>query len=141
LGARKWKGLVLTDTDTSQPASAGVISGDFVRIHLPDRYKGFSRATEANMGVDGALLIHVSNRYLDLERVARGAAKYLGFDFVIIRSPKNEDLSIEAADWVVLSRNQALLAKLAPFASQPDSAEKPPVLWTDAHSSRFEIIR
>ncbi len=120
-------------------------SGDAVPTHLltkeaMDIYMPHL-ASESNMGVDGALLIHVSNRYLDLERVARGAAEYLALDYLQIRSPADDNLSINAADWCVLTRNKDLLAALKPNASKPSSNEKPPVLWTDAHSSLFEIVR
>jgi hypothetical protein len=120
-------------------------SGDAVPTHLltaeaMDIYRP-RIASRANMEVDGALLIHVSNRYLDLDRVARGAAEYLGFDSLQITSQRNDDQSIDSADWVVLTKNKDLLAKLRPSATQPSPNDKPPVLWTDAHSSLFEILR
>ena len=98
-------------------------------------------ATEANMGVDGALLIHVSNRYLDLDRVARGAAEHIGFEASKSAAQGNDDKSINSADWVVLTKNKDLIAKLSPVAAKPLAEDKPPVLWTDAHSSLFEILR
>jgi hypothetical protein len=120
-------------------------TGDAVPTHLltteaMDIYRP-RIATEANMGVDGALLIHVSNRYLDLERVARGAAEHLGLESLLIVSPGDDSQSINMADWVVLTNNKDLLAKLRPNAAKPKSDDKPPVFWTDAHSSLFEILR
>jgi hypothetical protein len=120
-------------------------SGDAVPTHLltteaMDIYRPHL-ATEANMGVEGALLIHVSNRYLNLDRVARGAANYLGYECVLIASRKNDEQAIETADWVVLTRNKALLAALAPHANSPERGEQLPVVWTDSHSSLFEILR
>jgi hypothetical protein len=93
------------------------------------------------MEVDGALLIHVSNRYLDLDRVARAAADYIGYQHVEIHNPGNDEDSINTSDWVILTRNKSLLAMLTSYAEKPDADEKPPVLWTDAHSSLFEILR
>jgi hypothetical protein len=98
-------------------------------------------ATEANMGVDGALLIHVSNRYLDLDRVARGAAEHIGLTALDIHNSGDDKKSINSSDWVVLTKNKDLIAKLAPSAVKPTADTKPPVLWTDAHSSLFEILR
>jgi hypothetical protein len=120
-------------------------SGDAVPSHLltkeaMDIYLPFV-ATEANMGVDGALLLHVSNRYLDLIRVARGAADYIGYECVEIFSSSNDAQSLNAADWVIMTRNKGLLATLEPFARKPKDDEKPPVLWTDSHTSLFEILR
>jgi hypothetical protein len=120
-------------------------SGDAVPTHLltkeaMDIYRPLI-ATEANMGVEGALLIHVSNRYLDLYRVARGAGEYLKFDVVEIRNRGNDAQAINTSDWVILTRNKDLLATLLPHADQSAPRDKPPVLWTDAHSSLFEILR
>ena len=39
-----------------------------------------------------------------------------------------------------LRRNEALLAALKPASHTPENP-KPPVLWTDARSSLFEIIK
>jgi hypothetical protein len=120
-------------------------SGDAVPTHLltkeaMDIYRP-RIATEESMGVEGALLIHVSNRYLDLYRVARGAGEYLKFDVVEIRNRGNDAQAINTSDWVVLTRNKDLLATLLPHADQSAPRDKPPVLWTDAHSSLFEILR
>ena len=94
-------------------------------------------------GAEGALVIHVSNRYLDLSRVVRKIAEELGFTCLDIRSPGNSDQLINSADWMVLTRNEALIAALKPFDFKPDPEAplKPPVLWTDARSSLFEILK
>jgi hypothetical protein len=99
-------------------------------------------ASEASMGVDGALLIHVSNRYLNLDRVARGAAEHIGFEALEIRNPEVDSKSILSSDWFILTKNKDLIAKLKPLAEKPTPEKNlEPVLWTDAHSSLFEILR
>jgi hypothetical protein len=60
---------------------------------------------------------------------------------VEIHSPGVDSELINSADWIVLTRNKALLATLEPHAYQPDEPLKPPVLWTDARSSLFEIAK
>lgn len=121
-------------------------SGDAVPTHLltaeaMDIYRP-RIATRANMEVEGALLIHVSNRYLDLDRVARGAAQHIGMEAIEVRSKEDDDKSINNADWIVLTNNKNLIAHLAPHAAKrPPEENHPPVLWTDAHSSLFEILR
>lgn len=127
--------VLVLDAFSGDAVPTHLLTAEAMQIYLP------RVATQANMGVDGALLIHVSNRYLDLDRVARGAASHIGFDYVEIHSPSNDAQSINSADWVVLTRNAALLAALAPQAAKPAPTRKPPVLWTDAHSSLFEILR
>jgi hypothetical protein len=127
--------VLVLDAFSGDAVPTHLLTAEAMDIYLP------RIATEANMGVDGALLIHVSNRYLDLDRVARGAAQHIGFDSLQIKSQADDDRSINSADWVVLTKNKALLAKLAPSATQLSPDDKPPVLWTDAHSSLFEILR
>jgi len=127
--------VLVLDAFSGDAVPTHLLTAEAMRIYLPHL------ATEANMGVDGALLIHVSNRYLDLDRVVRGAAEYIGFELAEIHSPGNDAQSINSADWVVLTHNKGLLAAIAPQTAKPAADEKPPVLWTDAHSSLFEILR
>jgi hypothetical protein len=120
-------------------------SGDAVPTHLltAEAYETYlpRLATAEVDGADGALVVHVSNRYLDLTRVVRAAAEKYSLICVEIHSPKVPEQQISSADWMILTRNEELLAALAPFAYKPASAPKPPVLWTDARSSLWEIIK
>jgi hypothetical protein len=127
--------VLVLDAFSGDAVPTHLLTEEAMKIYLPHL------ATEANMGVDGALLIHVSNRYLDLDRVVRGAAESIGFNCIEIHSDAIENQSINSADWVVLTHNKALLAALAPHAAKHEADEKDPILWTDAHSSLFEILR
>jgi hypothetical protein len=119
-------------------------SGDAVPTHLLtieafDAYLP-RLATEEVDGADGALIVHVSNRYLDLSRVVRAAAEKIDLQFVEIHNRSDSERRINGADWIILTRNEALLAALEPHAYKPDEPLRPPVLWTDARSSLFEIL-
>jgi SAM-dependent methyltransferase len=127
--------VLVLDAFSGDAVPTHLLTSEAMDIYLP------RIANQSNMSVDGALLIHVSNRYLDLERVARGAAEHIGFEALQIRSAGDDAQSINSADWVVLTKNKALIAKLRPNADKPSPDDKPPVLWTDAHSSLFEILR
>ena len=120
-------------------------SGDAVPTHLltAEAYDIYlpRLATEAVDGADGALIVHVSNRYLDLARVVRAMAEKLDMPCVQIQNKSDAEQLINGADWMVLTHNKALLAALQPAAYKPDEPVKPPVLWTDARSSLFEIIK
>ncbi|MFO0788027.1 MAG: hypothetical protein U0805_01130 [Pirellulales bacterium] len=120
-------------------------SGDAVPTHLLTReaYDIYLQrlATEAIDGAEGALVVHVSNRYLDLTRVVRAAAAEIRFGCVEVHSPGVSGQLINSADWMVLTRNPALVAELALVEYKPAEPPKKPVLWTDARSSLFEIVR
>jgi hypothetical protein len=124
---------------------ADAFSGDAVPVHLltTEAFELYLArvATKALDGEDGALAVHVSNRYLDLERVAFAAAKYLGIPAILVESPGRSQQSINSADWIILSHNEALMDRLAEFGSDLDGTAKPPVLWTDSRSSLFEVLK
>jgi SAM-dependent methyltransferase len=128
--------VLALDAFSGDAVPTHLLTAEAMDIYLP------RLASEATMGVDGALLIHVSNRYLNLDRVARGAAEHIGFVAIEIRNPEVDSKSILSSDWFVLTKNKDLIAKLKPFAEKRPPEENPePVLWTDAHSSLFEILR
>jgi hypothetical protein len=85
--------------------------------------------------------VHISNRYLDLEPVVRGAAERFDVRSVLIHNERHPKYSIYAADWVILTNNTDLLAALAPRAVPPDEETPPAILWTDAHSNLFDVLK
>jgi MFS family permease len=120
-------------------------SGDAVPTHLLtiEAYECYLPriATEAVDGADGALIVHTSNRYLNLTRVVRAAAEKLGLHAIEIHSPKVPEQQVNSAEWMVLTKNKQLIAELTQYETKPAASPKPPVLWTDARSSLFEILR
>ncbi|MCC7474565.1 MAG: hypothetical protein IT425_04165 [Pirellulales bacterium] len=120
-------------------------SGDAVPTHLltAEAYDIYLArlATAAGDGADGALIVHVSNRYLDLARVVRAAAEKFDLPCVELHSTQNEDELLAIADWIVLTRNKKLLATLKPFEFRTTAPPEAPILWTDSRSSLFEIVR
>jgi hypothetical protein len=120
-------------------------SGDAVPVHLLtleafELYVARLTTVEDD-GEDGALAVNISNRYLDLEPVVRGAAEHFGMTALHIHSPQIPEQSINTADWMILSRNESLVEKLRPFAWQPDEPQTPAAPWTDQRSSLFEILK
>jgi hypothetical protein len=118
-------------------------SGDSVPVHLLtveafDIYlKHLSQATDP--GGDGAILVHVSNRYLDLNPVAFGAAKHFNLHAVQIINDDDDKNRIYRSDWVVLTRNKELAKELKTFETPLKSDRT--ILWTDTHSSLFDILK
>jgi len=107
-------------------------TSDAIPVHLLTReafalYLGHSKP-------QGIIAVHVSNRYLDLVPVVRGAAESLGLATVVIDSSGNDSRAIYRATWVLVGRETGLLAQLPSTNSEPEESSKQ-IVWTDDYSS------
>jgi hypothetical protein len=115
-------------------------SGDAIPVHLLTR-EGVALYLQ-RLKPGGILAIHTSNTYLDLNPVVKLLADDAGCEWRLISN--NDDLRklIDAADWMLLTRNQDFLLKLDENTLQ-DSVDVPPTLrlWTDDYNNLFQILR
>jgi SAM-dependent methyltransferase len=115
-------------------------SGDAIPVHLLTR-EAVALYLQ-RLKPDGILAIHTSNTYLDLNPVAKLLADDARCEWRLISN--NDDLRklIDAADWMLLTRNQDFLLKLDENTLQ-DSVDVPPTLrlWTDDYNNLFQILR
>lgn len=97
---------------------------------------------------DGVLAVHISNRYLNLAPVVGGLTDWLSADrrrkFTAVRifSSDEEEFGTSDASWVLVTRNQELLAHpeiQAADAAVLNAPEQP--LWTDDYTNLFEVMR
>ena len=120
-------------------------SGDAVPAHLltEEAFASYLEhlTTTDEDGVEGALAVHISNRYLNLDPVVRGAAERFGLQSVLIHNSRNPAYSVYGADWVILTNNQSLLAALTPHAAPASERQRPAILWTDARSNLFDVLK
>ena len=116
-------------------------SGDGIPIHLltTDAFEMYQR----HLAPHGLIAVHVSNRYLDLFRVIRGAADVIGFEIAYIEDLREKTDADAASDWLILARNpEDLEARLIAKRKQPsDSLEMPPVVWTDEYSNLMSVMK
>lgn len=111
-------------------------SGDAIPTHLLTQE---ALATyQRHLKPDGALVIHITNRYLDLAPVVRGLAEKGRFPVTRVRSPQDDPHEIYAADWMILSRSEALVSALRPHSSPIGT--RPPILWTDESSPLLNLL-
>ncbi len=91
-------------------------------------------------GAYGALAVHISNRYLDLDPLVRGAAER--FNLLSARLENNSEPSenLSSSTWIILSRNERLIGALRPHASTLEKP-RPPILWTDQWSNLFDVLK
>ena len=76
---------------------------------------------------EGSMVIHISNRVLDLEPVVRGLARHLNRRYELLSSGDQSTNGGAAARWV----------RLMPGAYRGERG----MLWTDAYSSLWTILK
>jgi spermidine synthase len=116
-------------------------SSDAIPVHLLTR-ECFS-VYWRHMKPDGLLLLHITNRFLDLEPVVRAQAAALGCRAELVRSPADPVNSIGKADWMILTNNEHFLhsdeiEKSLEPSPAPGTA---PLLWTDDFASLWKVLK
>ncbi len=93
----------------------------------------------------GVILIHISNRYIDLQPVLGGAASRLGWTGWVQEDTVIDDKEAlegkEASTWVVLAPDAASLAPIrrtGPWVPLPNTPER---AWTDAFSNLLDALK
>jgi spermidine synthase len=122
-------------------------SSDSVPMHLLTReaLQVYRRA----LTKDGLLLIHISNRYLDLEPVLAQAAKADGwhaalYEYVPAETETTPNLSISV--WIALSRDREALFALRIFSADDAHLWRPLIArpgfsgWSDDHASILPLL-
>jgi SAM-dependent methyltransferase len=113
-------------------------SGDSIPVHLLTR-QAFQMYFD-RLAPGGVVIIHVTNRYLDIASVVASLAANLHKPLIIVHNSQDVASHIQAADWAILADRREDLADLEPFRNTSVSPHKAPV-WTDDYSNLFEILR
>jgi hypothetical protein len=116
-------------------------SSDNIPLHLLTAECGDIYRRHLTPG--GLLLLHISNRTLDLEPVARGLARHLGWQAVPFVSGDNGLTGESAATWVLMTANSGFLnrAGIANEVSAWTTPQRPPLVWTDDFASLWHVLR
>ena len=115
-------------------------SGDAIPAHLltKEAFEVFRRQLKPQ----GAIAVHISNRYLNLAPVVCGVGKALGLTPLAFESAGDPAASKFPAQWIVLSDNPELIAKFPlAVAAAREVRELPHGYWTDDRSNLFEILK
>jgi SAM-dependent methyltransferase len=117
-------------------------SSDSIPLHL---------LTDEALGIyldrlapNGLLLIHISNRFIDLEPVLAAAARKRGVQAAIRDDNPSREGMLTPSSWVVMTRDAAQLARLRALDREHDWAAlgaPAPKVWTDDHASIMPYIR
>jgi len=96
---------------------------------------------ERNIEPDGVIAFHVTNRFLDLVPVVRALADAHGMEAVWIKDDTSDSLA-SRSDWVLVSRNRALLARPRIAEAAREIDPRPDVgVWTDDFNNLFQVLR
>ncbi|HEX2477200.1 MAG TPA: hypothetical protein VHK01_20765 [Lacipirellulaceae bacterium] len=102
---------------------------------------GHNLADGAHDEIEGAIAVHISNRFVDLEPILRGTAERFGLKWLRIHNKASRAEAIYSADWIILSRNEDLMRELANVARPQSKQSRRAVLWTDKRSSLFDVLK
>ena len=113
-------------------------SSDSIPVHLLTR-EAFGVYLR-HLAPGGVIAVHVTNRYLDLKPVVRGAAAELGLDAEHV--PSFEQSLLWSSDWMLVTREQALLEdELVRAATLPRLPGASTVVWRDDWSDLLGALK
>lgn len=115
-------------------------SGDAIPVHLLTK-EAVALYLE-HLNPNGVLAFHVSNDFLELAPVVRQLADAFGYPSILVKNHENDDDLILPADWVLVTRNPAVLNNSAiKLHSAPIPQQAGLRLWTDDYSSLLPILK
>lgn len=117
-------------------------SSDAIPLHLMT-HEAFGVYLRA-LSPGGVLLVHISNRYIELEPVLAAEAKRRGLTVMQREDIPSGETAFTPSTWVLMTRDPARLARLAALdRSNPWTPLMPAAKegWTDDHASILPFIR
>jgi len=115
-------------------------SGDSVPVHLltVEAFRLFDR----HLAPGGLLVLHVSNRFLDLEPVVASAAERIGWKAYVVHDEGDQEKFLYSTRWMLVVRDPALLARLDLEEEGAEAVRVPPRFrpWTDDHSNLVAVL-
>jgi hypothetical protein len=89
----------------------------------------------------GVLALHISNRALNLDPVARGMARYLGWTAVQIISGDEPATGESSSRWVLLTSNRDFLERAGLAHQLSGWSSRAPITWTDDFASLWHVLK
>ncbi|NOU03864.1 MAG: hypothetical protein HOO94_09490 [Novosphingobium sp.] len=116
-------------------------SSDSIPLHLltTEAFGVYQRA----LSRDGIVLVHISNRFIELEPVLAAMARARGLTAVLREDNPVMDGGLTASSWIALSRDPARIKALtAAVPDQPWRTLGPPAarVWSDDHATILPYV-
>lgn len=122
-------------------------SSDAIPLHLMTReaFETYRRV----LSPDGVLLVHVSNRFLDLEPVVAAIAREMGLSaraFLYRPDEAGQAESYNASTWIVLTASEGLMVRFTEAAGNsgdwvPIATRDNVPAWTDGFASVLPVLK
>lgn len=124
--------LIVTDAFTSDNIPIHLLTVEALQMYL-NKIKD-----------DGAVLVHISNRFLDLEPVLYEASQVLGVPAIVGMSDDTEipgtEIKAYASHWVLFTKNEDFKNKLREMGWTDARSRKGVKPWTDQYSNIFRVL-
>lgn len=112
-------------------------SGDAIPVHLLTK-----EAIEIylrHLKPRGIIAVHISNRFLDLERIVYGLAQHYKLGTSMVYAPTEFEKLIYSNTWILLSRDEDFLEAMPRDPASIATTTFP--LWTDHSNNLFQLLR
>jgi hypothetical protein len=116
-------------------------SSDAIPVHLLSRE--CFQLYRQHLRPGGMLLIHITNRFLDLEPVVRAQGELAGLRTALLVSPGDPRAGTGRASWMVLDSGSGFLdlPNVKPLLAPPRSNAPRVPVWTDDFASLWQILK
>ncbi len=116
-------------------------SGDAIPVHLITR-----EALELyfkHLRADGILVLHISNRHLDLRPVVYGLAKVMDMPALMVKKKKRPKDYIKGSKWVLLTKNKQFLRhpQVLKYVTAWSADIREDIIWSDDYSSLLKVLK
>jgi hypothetical protein len=119
-------------------------SGDAIPAHLltDEAFSLYDKHLRHEDGKPvGIVVVHISNRYLDLEPVVAAIARKHEYQTWSVHKLEEGGPTDTASDWILVTKNEDFLNKTA--VKEGGEPLKPPreILWTDQFTALWDIMK
>ena len=114
-------------------------SSDAVPVHLLT-LEAFEVYRQHLRDEESAIVVNISNRFIDFEPLLDGVADHFGWKATLFVDLGNQPVPTGSL-WIVLAPPGSQLGALTPPVQTTKAEEPEKVVWTDAHSDIFRLIR
>jgi hypothetical protein len=114
-------------------------SSDAIPLHLLTAECGDIYRRRLKPG--GLLMLHISNRALNLEPVARGLAQHLGWRPILFVSGDDYNTGESSSHWVLITGNAEFIERSGLGRQTSPWTNRAPLLWTDDFASLWHVLK